>query len=165
MRLVLILLMCCAIVSGTTQIAAACSPEDKAAYKKLAEQFCTFLKTDAPPSASLFTPDLIKEIALAQRQNDVIAKAHPDEKPPLGDGVPYQGVPDHAPVCQPGTNIHVDHQVYMEVSHQFPKDAKSNWTDRLKLVKTVQGWRIDDIVYDPDYDIGLRDVLTESFEK
>ena len=143
--------------------ALACSPADKLAYQKLATAFCTFLQHDQAPPHALFTHSLIKDITDAERKNAKIAAAEPTEKPPLGDGVPYQSFPDHAPVCQPGTNVHVDHQIYIEVQHLFPNEPKANWTDRLHLVKTEQGWRIDDILYAPDYTDGLREALTELF--
>lgn len=151
-----------AVLGLLIQPALACSPQDKAFYKMVTEKFCAFLGSDQKPTDDLFTPELVALIAKAQKENDTWAKANPGEKPPLGDGVPYQGYPDHAPKCEPGTNLHVDHKLHMEVKYSFPNEPKGNWTDHLLLIKTEAGaWKIDDVLYAPDYTSGLRDILTD----
>lgn len=154
------LVMGAALLSSVTHPAVACSPQDKEFFRMVTEKFCTFIGTNAAPSDTLFTPSLVTTIKKAQAANDAWAKANPGEKPPLGDGVPYQAYPDHAPTCMPGTNVHVDHKLHMEVQYSFPDQPKGNWTDHLVLIKTDAGaWKIDDVLYAPDYQSGLRDIL------
>ena len=158
----LCLLVSSVMLVSVTSAALACSIHDKMAYKAAAENFCAFLETSrSHPDKALFTPALQNAIAVAEKRNAAIAKAHPGEKPPLGDGVPYQAFPDHADFCRPGQNLHIDHQLYMEVAYIFADAMNANWTDRLKLVKTDAGWKIDDIVYGPDYNNTLRGVLRD----
>src|SRR6266536_852039 len=45
----------------------------------------------------LVTRSLTAAINDAEKKNDDIAAAKPNDKPPLGDGVPYQSHPDQAP--------------------------------------------------------------------
>lgn len=142
-------------------IAMACSIHDKMAYHAVAEDFCTFIEGNRnAPSAKLFTPELLSAIHHAEAINAKIQKANPTEKPPLGDGVPYQAYQDHADFCRPGTNLHIDHQLMMEVQYIFPDAPDANWTDRLKLVKDKNGtWKIDDIIYGRDHQTSLRQML------
>ena len=143
----------------------ACSVHDKMQYRTVAEDFCDFLDGDHHPTTDLFTPSLLHTIEQAETLNTEWEIAHPGDKPPLGDGVPYQSFPDHAPFCRPGENVHIDHQLYMEVDHIFPDTPNANWTDRLKLVKTPDGWKIDDVVYGTDYKTGLRRTLKTMFSE
>ena len=150
--------------SLTLSPAQACSPQDKQFYKMVTEDFCEFLKTERKPTDALFTVPLLKAIQKANMRNIAWEQKNLGDKPPLGDGIPYQAFPDHAPKCAPGTNLHVDHTLHMEVMHSFPKEPKANWTDHLILMKTEHGWKIDDIRYAPDYKTGLRDALKDAFK-
>jgi hypothetical protein len=147
------------ITSYTFSAAQACSAHDKMAYRAVAERFCTFLDGKRQPGTDLFTPSLLKIIAAAQAKNNMIAKAHPDEKPPLGDGIPYQAFPDQAIFCRPGQNLHSEHQLYMEVAYIFPDEPDADWVDHLKLVKVGTDWKIDDIIYGHNHTEHLRVVL------
>ncbi len=51
------------------------------------------------PIAALFTPDLAETVQHALALNDEMQAAHPDEKPPLGDGLPWRSWTDSASTC------------------------------------------------------------------
>ncbi len=112
----------------------------------------------------LLTRSLNAEIDKALAKNDVIAAANPDEKPPLGDGVPFQAYQDVAPECRVGSVATAGDVVHVDVEHRFPDTPAANWTDRL-VVRTEDGLaRIDDILYGPEkFELGLRDVLDTAF--
>ena len=138
--------------------------------RAVAEAFCKArLAGDEAATHALLTPSLAKVIGEAKARNDIIAKATPDEKPPFGDGIPYQAFPDVPQGCEAGKTVEKSGRVQIEVNYLFPETPKANWTDRLKLVVEGDGLRIDDIVFanvangEPDH--GLRKVLFEAFDQ
>jgi hypothetical protein len=136
----------------------------------IVEAFCKArLAGDEAATLALLTPSLVKVIDEAKARNDVIAKATPDEKPPFGDGIPYQAFPDLAQGCEAGKIDEKPGRIEVEVNYLFPETPKANWTDRLKLVTEGGGLRIDDIVFadvaNGEPDQGLRKVLFEAFDQ
>ena len=137
--------------------------------RSVAEAFCKArLADDEGKTLALLTPSLVKVIEEAKARNDVIAKATPDEKPPFGDGIPYQSFPDVAEGCEAGeasdkTGIEI------EVKYLFPKTPNADWTDRLKLVTEGDKLLVDDILYanvaNGEPDQGLRQALFEAFDQ
>jgi hypothetical protein len=111
----------------------------------------------------------VKVIEEAKARNDVIAKATPDEKPPFGDGIPYQAFPDVAEGCEAGEISDESGRVEVEIDYLFPKTPKANWTDRLKLVADGDRLLIDDILFanvaNGEPDQGLRRVLFDAFDQ
>lgn len=125
-------------------------------------------KDDEQHLRTLLTPSLVKVIEEAEARNAIIAKATPDEKPPFGDGIPYQSFPDHAPVCKVGQPKPVPGRIEIEVRYEFPDSPGGGWTDRLLLVTTDKGPLIDDILFELPADhqqIGLRSVLFNAFDQ
>jgi hypothetical protein len=138
--------------------------------RAVAEAFCKArLADNEAATLALLTPSLVHVIEEAKARNDVIAKATPDEKPPFGDGIPYQAFPDVAQGCEPGETSDKSGRVEIEIVYLFPETPKANWTDRLKLVTEGDGLRIDDIVFanvaNGEPDQGLRKVLFEAFDQ
>jgi hypothetical protein len=132
--------------------------------RHLAKRFCNFTQNERSSAPStLFTPSLVSAINSALVRNDIIAKAHPDEKPPFGDGIPYQAYQDNAPVCSVGKWIGPEADLRLEINHKFPKEPTANWTDHIVLKKIGPEWRIDDILYGNDHTEGLRDALKNAF--
>jgi hypothetical protein len=132
--------------------------------------FCAArVANDEQQVRALLAPSLLKVIEEAERRNDAIAKATPDEKPPLGDGIPYQGFPDHAPVCKAGEAKQISGRTELEVRYEFPHAPDAGWTDSLVLVETGNGLLIDDILYqipaNHTEQIGLRSVLFNAFDQ
>ena len=137
--------------------------------RAVAAAFCKArLADDEGKTLALLTPSLVKVIEEAKARSDVIAKATPDEKPPFGDGIPYQSFPDVAEGCEAGeasdkTGIEI------EVKYLFPKTPNADWTDRLKLVTEGDKLLVDDILYanvaNGEPDQGLRQALFEAFDQ
>jgi hypothetical protein len=122
---------------------------------------------DEGPIQGLLTGELDAVIADAWTRSDAWEAANPGEKPPLGDGVPWQAWPDYAPKCQVGLVTLMKSDAKVEIAYGFD-DAAANFTDTL-LLKRVEMpdygtafWRIDNIAYATGGD--LRAALTEVFE-
>lgn len=125
--------------------------------------FCQMRSEGEPAIRYLLTRSLLTEIDKALAKNDVIAAARPDEKPPLGDGVPFQAYQDFAPECRVAT---IDGGPDVNVEHVFPDQPAGNWTDRLVVVTEDGLAKIDDILYGPEkFETGLREVLATAFRR
>ena len=134
--------------------------------KRLGELFCQLKQTgDENRVRYLLTKDLAAEIDKAYARNEVIAQASPDEKPPLGDGVPFQSFPDVAPVCKPGAIAWADGVSQVDIEHAFPATPDANWTDRI-VVRVEDGLpKVDDVRYGTEkYNTGLRKALVDMFQ-
>ncbi len=147
--------------SATAQDPAILAPE------QIGQIFCLGrLGNDMAPVEALLTSGLTAAIADAEAKNDVIAQAHPDEKPPLGDGIPWQAYPDYADQCTPGNAILMMDEATVAIAYGFKDYPDAAFTDTLKL-KLVDGppgwrvWRIDDIAYGTEGD--LRTTLSSAF--
>lgn len=128
--------------------------------------FCQMRSEGEPALRYLLTRSLTTEIDKALAKNDVIAAARPDEKPPLGDGVPFQSYPDVALECRVGAVATVDGALHVDVEHVFPDQPAGNWTDRLVLGTEDGLAKIDDILYGPEeFRTGLRDGLATAFRR
>lgn len=136
---------------------------------QIGEIFCIArLGNDMAPVEALLTPELVAAIAEAQAKNDAIQQAHPDEKPPLGDGIPWQAFPDYADQCGPGAITLAADDATVAIDYAFKAYPEADFTDSLKL-KLVDDatigtkvWRIDNIAYATQGD--LRAVLISAFE-
>jgi hypothetical protein len=136
----------------------------------VASAFCKArLADDEPATLALLTPSLVKVIDEAKSRNDVIAKATPDEKPPFGDGIPYQSFPDVAEGCEVGSISEKAGSIEIEVKYLLPKTPNADWTDQLKLVAEGDKLLVDDILYanvaNGEPDQGLRQALFEAFDR
>ncbi|PSJ61379.1 hypothetical protein [Pseudaminobacter soli (ex Li et al. 2025)] len=163
MRLNAIFLAMCFTVGGLSNALAAQTATE------LAKAFCqTRVEDNAAGTRNLLTPSLRDAVAEAENRNDAIAKANPDDKPPFGDGIPYQTYPDLAPVCEPGTVTDTDGRTLVEVSYKFPQTPEAGWTDRIAVLSTPEGWLIDDVLYEAPADqteaLTLRMVLESAFD-
>jgi hypothetical protein len=136
----------------------------------VAEAFCKArLADDEAATMALLTPSLVRTIDEAKARSDVIAKATPDEKPPFGDGIPYQSFPDVAPSCETGKVDEKPGRTQIEVNYLFPDTPNAGWTDRLKIVTEADTLLVDDVLFadvangEPGY--GLRRMLFEAFDQ
>ncbi|MDW6021042.1 hypothetical protein SAZ10_04620 [Mesorhizobium sp. BAC0120] len=159
------LLSCLAagVIAATVSVARADPAQDAA---KLADIFCQLGKQDGEfGRLYLVTKSLGVAIAEAIKKNGEIASAHPDEKPPLGDGIPFQSYPDVAPVCKPGKFTDTGRTQVIEIVYEFPDKPAASWTDRLVLITEEGRPRIDDILFGTaDSDNGLRKALAAAFQ-
>ena len=122
--------------------------------KQLGDLFCLVGKSGRDGGEFgrmyLVTRALGAAIDEAVKKNDAIAAATPDEKPPLGDGVPFASYTDEAPVCHAGKFAEADGKQTVEVEYIFADTPDANWTDRLVLVTEDGRPRIDDVLYGTD---------------
>ena len=136
--------------------------------RQIGEIFCAARTgNDMMPVTALLSETLTTAIADAEAQNEVIAKARPDEKPPLGDGIPWQAYPDYADRCAPGEVTFMMDEAIVPIAYSFTAYPDANFTDTLKL-KLIDDpalggrvWRIDDIAYATDGE--LRTTLVSAF--
>jgi hypothetical protein len=138
--------------------------------REVAEAFCKArLANDEKATLALLALSLVEVIEEAKARSAVIAKATPNEKPPFGDGIPYQAFPDMAPGCEAGRVEEKSGSVHVEVKYLFDETPNANWTDRLKLVADGERLLIDDVLYanvaNGEPDLGLRRVLFEAFDQ
>ena len=109
--------------------------------------FCAAsLAGDMAPVQDLLTPDLAETIAAALARNDEIQAATPDEKPPLGDGVPWASWPDKPDTCDTEVTEAYDGAAMVNVTYGFTDAPDANYTDTLVLMQGDAGWAIDDVV-------------------
>ncbi len=159
------------ILAALVVSAAPVSAQDevtKITPEQIGQIFCiSRLGNDMTPTEALMTPSLSAAIEEAMARNAAMQHAVPDEKPPLGDGVPWQSFPDYAARCTPGQVSYEMDEAGVEIRYGFPEAPRANYSDtlRLRLVPDpVLGgtrWRIDDIAYDTDGT--LRQVLESAF--
>lgn len=145
-----------------TTCAALAQDADVDAY---VQAFCGLREADGGAGRIyLLSPGLTEVVTAALEKNAEIQAEYPDEKPPLGDGVPYQGFQDYAPVCEPGASFAKGDKIIAEVKYAFP-DEDAEATDRLVLVKGEGGvYVIDDIRYGAEGDDDtLRNALAGAF--
>ena len=136
--------------------------------KKLGDLFCVVAKSGRDGGEFgrmyLVTRALGATIDEAVKKNDAIAADKPDEKPPLGDGVPFQSLPDAPQICHAGKFAEVGGKPTVEIEYIFSDTPEANWTDRLVLVNDDGMLRIDDVLYGTDdTGDGLRKALAELF--
>lgn len=136
--------------------------------EQIGQIFCiSRLGNDMAPVEGLLTVELTAAIAEAEAKNDVIQQAHPDEKPPLGDGIPWQAFPDYAAECKVGAVALEADRATVDIAYGFPDYPDANFTDHLQLTLVAQPnlpgplWRIENLAYATEGD--LRSVLVSAF--
>jgi hypothetical protein len=148
----------------------ASAQENGLAPHQIGEIFCLGrLASDMAPVLALTTPVLATAIAYAEARSDVIQRAAPDEKPPLGDGLPWQSYPDYAAECTVGDYSSSATMSGIKIHYGFPEAPEANFTDTLVLVPVPVEpgmepfLRIDDVVYAAGGT--LRESLDASFDE
>lgn len=137
---------------------------------QIGQVFCIArLGNDMAPVVGLVTPALAQAIADAEKKNAEWAAKNPGEKPPLGDGIPWQTFQDYAPQCAAGNVEPAMDEAWVDLNYAFPDAPDANFTDRLHLFQvedqTVGAavWRIDNVEYANDAG-DLRSTLVSAFE-
>jgi hypothetical protein len=135
---------------------------------QIGQIFCvSMLGNDMAPVEAILTPGLRSAIADAEAQDAAWAAAHPGDKPPLGDGIPWQDAPDYAATCTVGDVTLMMDEATVKIAHGFPEYPQADFIDTLwlKLVPdTTFGasrWRIDNLAYAGEGD--LRTALKSAF--
>ncbi len=144
------------------------SAEDDA--RAVGVAFCKArLADDELATRALLSRSLVAAVDEAEARREIVARAAPDEKPPLGDGIPYQAFPDAVGTCEAGRVIEAGGRVELEIVYRFPDAPDAGWTDRIKILTEDGRLAIDDVLYadvansDPGY--GLRRVLFDAFDR
>jgi hypothetical protein len=119
---------------------------DNSTAEALAGTFCSAMVDGALDPATLVTPDLGEAIATALARNDEIQAATPDEKPPLGDGIPWASWPDKPDSCDIEVTEAYDGAAMVNVTYGFTEAPDANYTDTLVLIESDARWAIDDVV-------------------
>ena len=118
--------------------------------------------------AGILTADLSKALKTAEDKNDAWMKKYPDEKPPLGDGIPWQSAADYADSCDTGLVTLSKTDAKVEIKYAYKDYPDANYVDTLILKRVpIEGmdvgyWRIDDVIYPDGTD--LKGVLVSAFE-
>lgn len=135
---------------------------------QVGEIFClSRLGNDPEAISGLLTGELTEAIATAERLDAEWAAANPGDKPPLGDGIPWQSWPDYAPKCEVGSTTLMMDEATVRIAYDFPDTPHAEYTDQLnlRLVDVENGfakvWRIDDVAYETDGT--LREFLASAF--
>jgi hypothetical protein len=106
------------------------------------------IDNDMTAIEAALTPDLAKVIAEAEAKNAEIQAAAPDEKPPLGDGLPWRSWPDYADGCEVGAITEDGDKTLVEIRYSFTTSPDANYIDQLVLIPaadTPDSWQLDDV--------------------
>jgi len=98
----------------------------------------------------LLSPALVEVVTRAEIRNAQFKSQHPDDKPPLGDGLPWRSYPDTADGCIVGSvTISADASAAsVQINYTFQSAPAANYTDTLRLKQTTgtdRFYQIDDI--------------------
>src|ERR1700712_3288924 len=100
--------------------------------EQIGEIFClSRLGNDEAVIDGILTADLKAAIADADKQNADWEAKNPGDKPPLGDGVPWQSWTDYAAKCATGLVALSKKDAKVEIQYGFPDDPKADFTDTL----------------------------------
>lgn len=136
--------------------------------EQIGQVFCIArLGNDMAPVEGLLSPELKVEIAAAWKENAAYETAHPGDKPPLGDGVPWQTYQDYANACAASPAILKMDEADVPLVYAYEGAPEAGHTDILKLRLVADPtiaesvWRIDNLAYATEGD--LRTALKSAF--
>lgn len=120
--------------------------------EQIGQIFCIgSLGNDMAPVEAILTADLQSAVAAAEEKDAAFAAAHPDDKPPLGDGLPWRTWPDYADGCTVGEALTEREMSIVPIRYTFSEAPDANYSNDLILVPAsfVDGaptiWRINDV--------------------
>lgn len=128
-----------------------------AAQAMVAAWCAAVMSLDEGAATALMSPDLQQDVAFARTASDAFAAAHPDEKPPLGDGLPLTAFADRVVDCAasdvgPGGAL---------MTFTAGGGGTATWTDAIEFVPGPDGkLMIGDVLYAPERVVRLSDALT-----
>ncbi|SMQ70321.1 hypothetical protein SAMN06295905_1885 [Devosia lucknowensis] len=109
------------------------------------------LGNDMTPVAAMLTADLRTVIEMAIEANTAFELAHPGDKPPLGDGLPWRSFPDYADGCSVGAVSEDVSTATVEIHYTFSDATDASYSDTLLLLSEnfepdmPHVWRVDDV--------------------
>lgn len=134
----------------------------------MADRFCAARVAGNDQAVrAMLSPSLLDLVTDAEDRSRIVAAANPDEKPPFGDGIPFQSFPDRPETCAPaavtGSGMEID------VTYGFSGQPEAGWTDRIVFTEAQGPLSIDDIGFrgapDGGVPITLRTVLQGAFDR
>jgi hypothetical protein len=108
---------------------------------------------DMAPVEAIVTPSLKAAITKADALDAAWEKKNPGEKPPLGDGLPWQASPDYTANCTAGDSATMGKDARVDINYVFADDPSGNYTDVLELKPVIDKtigdtvWRINDVLF------------------
>ncbi|MEO8882150.1 MAG: hypothetical protein ABI377_01835 [Devosia sp.] len=121
---------------------------------QIGQVFCiSRVGNDMAPVEAIVTPSLKQAIAKADALDAAWQKKNPGEKPPLGDGLPWQASPDYTANCTASDSATTGKDARVNISYSFADDPAGNYTDVLELKPELDKdigdnvWRIDDVMF------------------
>jgi hypothetical protein len=129
----------------------------------VAEEFCLArLIGDMTMISDYLTSELYSAVGHAIVKNDEIQKQYPDEKPPLGDGVPWASYQDAPAECLVDYEAAKTHPTEVPITYKFADAPDATFTDTLILKQVDDEWQLDDVAYNDGS--RLTAVLIAAFE-
>lgn len=156
-----------ALACTATAMSSAGVAEESLTPEDVAEVFCAArVAGDMEPVAEFVTMGLWAALASAFDQNEEWAAANPGEKPPLGDGVPWQSWPDRPSECVVEKVSYEMDESRVWIEYRFAEAPDAGFRDVLELRLTASergtmDWRLDNVSYGTDGD--LRTALLSAF--
>lgn len=138
--------------------------EDALSTFQLGTQFCRLVQQGEQliPIETLLSTALAGDVSAALAKNDEIQSQAPDEKPPLGDGIPWASWPDRPDTCTIGAAaVNGDHAT-LPIAYGFTNAPDAAYSDTLVLVRQEGVWRVDDVILIDDQQ--LRTLLQTAFQ-
>ena len=151
-----LLFVALAFAVATPALAAPSTPD------ALGSAFCVAMTDGTADPLDLLTPSLNEAIEVAMARNAELQAAAPDEKPPLGDGVPWSSWPDKPDTCETEVTEAYDGAAMVNVTYGFAGAPEATYTDTLILLQQGEVWALDDIVLTDN--LTLRGLLESAFE-
>ncbi len=142
------------IIAATTARA-----QDITAAEALAIEYCAAaIRFDEAAAEILMSPALRSLIAEARSANDAYLTKYPEDKPPLGDGLPLTGYQDAAESCLP-ESVTESSAVLVFAPASSPTDI---WRDQIEFEVQADGTlAVSDILYAPDLTQRFSAVMAE----
>lgn len=154
-----IILVATLMLSVAPVLAAPTTPTDFGAL------FCrASLADNMAPIEALLTPELTDIAHHALDLNDEIQAAYPDEKPPLGDGLPWRSWTDAASTCVVEGIREGSPETRVTIRYGFADAPGADYSDTLLITDLGGGnWRLTDI--EMEGGARFRDILETAFDQ
>ncbi|MFM2354969.1 MAG: hypothetical protein RLZZ528_705 [Pseudomonadota bacterium] len=113
----------------------------------LGQAWCAaVLAFDEAAAEALMSDSLRDAVARARSADAAFRQEHPDDKPPLGDGLALAAFPDTPATCRVTPAAEG-----IEIRYVFPDTPDADWIDRLLTAPTAEGLAVVDVLFAPDY--------------
>jgi hypothetical protein len=160
------------VLAATSLFALSAAADDTMVTLKpeqIGQVFClSHTGNDEALISGILTPELAAAIDDAWTNNGAWEAANPGDKPPLGDGIPWQAWSDYAAECTVGLATLMKTDAKVEIRYHFPDEPSADYTDILLLKRVdmpgygTSFWRIDNVAFSTGGD--LRASLVQAFE-